>query len=223
MRPEVNTGGPGSRVECVPGPGLRARRARRLARGSGAGAGRRGAEGWGRRRAAPAWALRSPSPAERRHTVHVGGGRLTLPPAPTHLQSRCVSFHPSTSRVREGGPGAGSPVPVVGRKDARPLPRGGSHLSDSALPTRRARRKSLPGPRAPPGRAPPWLPRCRRRTSPSAAAAATAPTGPERRGRAATGGRPASPPRAAPGGDGSLGVRPAAPACRLGTPEIPQL
>lgn len=112
------------------------------------------------------------------------------------------------------GPGGGSPVPVVGRKDARPLPRGGSHLSDSALPTRRARRKSRPGRRAPPARALPWPPRCRSRTSPSAAAAA-APTGPERRGRAATGGRSESPPRPARVGDGGLGVRPEAPACRL--------
>ena len=54
------------------------------------------------------------------------------------------------------GPGRGAQPWWWGAEGARSVWRGGSHLRDSALPTRRARRKSHPGPRAPPAPAPPW-------------------------------------------------------------------
>lgn len=58
--------------------------------------------------------------------------------------------------VPECGPRAGNPASVVGGEGARSLWRGDSHLSDSVLPTRPARRRSRPEPRAPPAHAPPW-------------------------------------------------------------------
>lgn len=69
---------------------------------------------------------------------------------------RDPSLRHSTTRVPECGPRAGNPASVVGGEGARSLWRGDSHLSDSVPPTRPARRRSRPEPRAPPAHAPPW-------------------------------------------------------------------
>lgn len=86
------------------------------------------------------------------------GGRLPIPPAATRLQSRWASLHHSTRRVAKCGPRGRKPISVAGTGGRLGPPARGNHLSGSALPTRWARRKSRPGPRAPPAPAAPWPP-----------------------------------------------------------------
>lgn len=91
-----------------------------------------------------------------RDTIHVLGvaalSRL-LPHTPSPGACRSVIQLPRPPSV---GPGRGAQPWWWGAEGAQSVWRGGSHLSNSALPIRRARRKSHPGPRAPPAPAPPW-------------------------------------------------------------------
>ena len=128
VRSKVDTGGRGSAGERAPGAGPGAR---------------------------PVPVGRGGPASASLHCSRRRGGLLTLPPAPTHLRSRGGSFRPSTSRVPQGGPRGREPSRGGGEEGRPAPPARGSHLSGSALPTRRARRKSRPGPRALPAPTPP--------------------------------------------------------------------